>query len=239
MSRTPHASWAEVYDLAYERSFGPLYTRLTDLTLRVISELCASPSHIIDFGAGTGRLAIPLAQEGHEVVAVDPCEAMLEQLRKKSNGVEIVTECCSMSEFRSSKPADLALGVFTVLLYIKEEQELLESLSAVRRALKDGGRMLVDVATSTLFQGFEMNDDLLTRKVAIESCGADRYLYRESLELKNPDGGVTRYDDEFVIRRWAANEVLEIAKAADFVIERDLSAAFTGSGSQYFLLQAV
>jgi SAM-dependent methyltransferase len=237
MNRTPHASWAEVYDLAYERSFGPLYRQLTDLTLRVISELCDSPSHIIDFGAGTGRLAIPLAREGHKLVAVDPCEAMLEQLRKKANGVEIVTECCSMSDFRSSKPADLALGVFTVLLYIQEEQELFESLSAVRSALKDGGRMLVDVATSALFHGFEMSDGLLTRQVTIQSCGADRYLYRESLDLKNPDGGVTRYDDEFVIRRWAADEILEIARACGIVIERDLSAEFAGSGSQYFLLQ--
>jgi hypothetical protein len=57
------------------------------------------------------------------------------------------------------------------------------------------------------------------------------------LELKNPDGGVTRYDDEFVIRRWAADEILEIARACGFVIERDLSAEFAGSGSQYFLLQ--
>jgi SAM-dependent methyltransferase len=239
MNRIPHASWAEVYDLAYERSFGQLYGRLTDLTLRVISEVCASPSHIIDFGAGTGRLAIPLAREGHEVVAVDPCDAMLEQLRKKANGVEMVTECCSMSDFRSSKPADLALGVFTVLLYIQEEHQLLESLSAVRRALRDGGRMLVDVATSALFHGFEMSDGLLTRQVEIQSCGGDRFLYRESLKLKNPDGGVTRYDDEFVIRRWSTDKVLETARRSGFVIERDLSADFAGSGSQYFLLQAV
>ena len=98
--------------------------------------------------------------------------------------------------------------------------------------------MLVDVATSALFHGFEMSDGLLARQVTIQSCGADRYRYLESLELKNPDGGVTRYDDEFVIRRWAADEVLEIARACGFVIERDLSAEFAGSGSQYFLIQA-
>ena len=33
MINQPHSSWAEVYDIAYQRSFGDFYTRLTDATV--------------------------------------------------------------------------------------------------------------------------------------------------------------------------------------------------------------
>jgi len=80
---TPHASWAVAYDRLYENSFGSFYERLTELTLAHIQEVIQSNSKIIDFGAGTGRLAIPLAKMGHSVTAVEPCTEMLDVLRTK------------------------------------------------------------------------------------------------------------------------------------------------------------
>ena len=73
----PHDSWASVYELAYRRSFGTFYKQLTDLTLQTIKEYLPMGSSIIDFGAGTGRLSIPLAKKGYKVTAVEPSEAMM------------------------------------------------------------------------------------------------------------------------------------------------------------------
>lgn len=239
MNTIPHASWAEVYDLAYERTFGALYAQLTTATLDVIGGLYPEPVRIIDYGAGTGRLAIPLARVGHDVVAVDPCPAMLEQLVKKAPELGVVTACSSMSDFASSRPADFALGVFTVLLYILDEKELLASFSSARRALKRGGRMLVDVATPALFYGFERSDDVLTRRVTICPADTDRFHYEEYVSLRNPDGSETRFEDKFMIRRWGKDLVLNTARNAGFEVDSDLSDEFAGSGSNYFLLAAV
>ena len=40
--------------------------------------------HVLDVGAGTGRVAIPLARRGCHVVAVEPARGMLAQLREKA-----------------------------------------------------------------------------------------------------------------------------------------------------------
>ena len=56
----PHSSWAEVYDLVYEQSFGELYSQLTAATLEVVSRFAQPPTKIVDFGAGAqaGDLAV-------------------------------------------------------------------------------------------------------------------------------------------------------------------------------------
>jgi 2-polyprenyl-3-methyl-5-hydroxy-6-metoxy-1,4-benzoquinol methylase len=77
MSAQPHSTWADVYDLAYERSFGDFYSQLTQATIQLVEEIVNPPAMVVDFGAGTGRLSIPLAELGFEITAVDPCLEML------------------------------------------------------------------------------------------------------------------------------------------------------------------
>ena len=52
-----HESWAHVYDEVYRRSFGTFYTDFTNVTLDVVYEHIFHGGHIVDFGAGTGRLS--------------------------------------------------------------------------------------------------------------------------------------------------------------------------------------
>ena len=77
---TPHASWASVYDFIYKESFGELYDLLTERTVKQIKRYISPPARIVDFGAGTGRLSIPLSESGFNVVAVEPCDKMVDQL---------------------------------------------------------------------------------------------------------------------------------------------------------------
>ncbi|HIA63571.1 MAG TPA: class I SAM-dependent methyltransferase [Planctomycetaceae bacterium] len=82
-SPIPHDSWAEAYDVAYEQSFGDFYESLTTTTLGLVLGTILPPVRIVDFGAGTGRLSIPLAGHGFQMDAVDPSVGMLDQLRAK------------------------------------------------------------------------------------------------------------------------------------------------------------
>jgi SAM-dependent methyltransferase len=55
-----------------------------------LSALVVAPGRIVDLGAGTGHLALPLAARGHVVMAVEPAEAMLSVLRQQAAALRIV-----------------------------------------------------------------------------------------------------------------------------------------------------
>jgi len=61
-----------------------------DLTFwRALAERVGGP--VLDVGAGTGRTALTLAREGHQVVAIDLDDELLAELRDRAAGLEVVT----------------------------------------------------------------------------------------------------------------------------------------------------
>ena len=76
-TKQPHDSWAIFYDFVYQKTFGNFYNSLTDETLKVINNIIPYGT-IIDFGAGTGRMTIPLKNQDCEMIAV-----------KKSKGLSL------------------------------------------------------------------------------------------------------------------------------------------------------
>jgi len=170
----PHDSWAEYYDCVYKLAYGDVHQRFTDQTLRVIDGLVSPPARIVDFGAGTGRLAIPLAQLGYRVAAVEPSAEMCRVLRAKAAaGVEAAVASACVACQPSSIPAeqrhpvgvavftqsicrpfagsgfDLGLCVFTVLNYLVEEDALRQSATVAASAIRPGGRLLVSFVENT------------------------------------------------------------------------------------------
>jgi SAM-dependent methyltransferase len=61
-----------------------------DLTFwRALAQRVGGP--VLDVGAGTGRTALALAREGHEVVAIDHDDELLGELRERAAGLEVTT----------------------------------------------------------------------------------------------------------------------------------------------------
>ena len=58
-----------------------------DFMVALASEVGART--VVDFGCGTGQLAVALAQRGCRVIAVDPAKAMLDLARERQ-GSELV-----------------------------------------------------------------------------------------------------------------------------------------------------
>ena len=153
----PHESWADVYDIAYEQSFGGTYRDLTSATVDTISNVVKPPARIVDFGAGTGRLSIPLSSVGFDVLAVEPSKGMLDQLKSKPGGSSVGMFHGKMEDFQSDTPFDMALCVFTVLLYLLDEDTLRKSIQASAQALHPGGFMLIDIPKKSLFKGWGLS----------------------------------------------------------------------------------
>lgn len=229
----PHASWAGIYDLAYEESFGDFYNSLTETTVEQIKDIVESPSRIVDFGAGTGRLSIPLASCGYDVLAVEPSDAMLDQMHKKPGGDAIPGFKGKMQDFQTDTPFGMALCVFTVLIYLLDEESLRRSLKAAYDALRHGGYLLFDVPSRKIFNSFKCNTSLIKRNVVVKPCHDDIYSYEENTTLTR-DGDQTFYTDSFKIRYWRFDKVNQFLTEVGFHSIDDLTASFIGTGSQYF-----
>jgi SAM-dependent methyltransferase len=163
-----HDSWADYYDCVYKLTHGEVYQRFTDQTLRVIRHLAAPPARVVDFGAGTGRLAIPLARAGYTVTAVETSAKMCRVLMAKAAaGVEgaVINHCasCWTNPIATAQQAgvkvalvnqticrpvkksafDLGVCVFTVLNYLLDDLDLRQFACAAMRAIRADGKLLV------------------------------------------------------------------------------------------------
>jgi SAM-dependent methyltransferase len=233
----PHASWAHGYDQLYEKSFGFFYSQLTQQSLDTIEQLTSPTARIIDFGAGTGRLAVPLAKSGRFVTAVEPCAEMLQVLKSKTKNLHIDMVNCTMANFKSAQPYDFATCVFTVLLYLTDENELNLSLKSVASSLKPSGQLLLDIPTKALFQSFRRKGSDFDRNVVIKPLGNDLFQYSENSRLTYENSGEHLFVDNFQIKYWSPEVVLSYAFNCGFTLQKDLSDEFSGTGSNYFLLR--
>jgi SAM-dependent methyltransferase len=122
---------ARVYD---QRHGAVISDRLTESLAS-----CLIPgSRIIDIGAGTGRVSVPLAGLGFRVVALDPAVPMLQAMRQKSGPgmVPCVAAEGARLPFRRSS---LDAVVLARLLYLVPDWKNL--LSETKDVLRPGGKL--------------------------------------------------------------------------------------------------
>ncbi len=237
MNVTPHASWAQAYDIAYEHSFGDFYNFLTDATIQVIAGRTLAGRTIVDFGAGTGRLSVPFAEMGYEVTAIEPCEEMLSQLKAKYQKGKLHCICSKMQDYEGHAKFDIALCVFTVILYLLDEDDLRKAFRAAYNSLKPNGMLLIDIPTKSIFQSYSSKDYQIKRTVSVIEQSKNIFTYTENLQVRNSNGTESTYSDKFYIRYWPPETVSKALMDAGFVYAEDLSGQFLGAGSQYWLMK--
>lgn len=228
-----HRSWAKHYDEVNRRCFGSYYDQLTAQTTARINNL-GTNLKIADFGAGTGRLSLPLAQYGHEVTAIEPSEAMLEQLRAKTTDVGVRTHHASLTSYTGPGGHDLALAVFTVIAYILTPEELVTSFKNVARTLKPNGALLLDIPKLLLFSNNPVEKPDISRQITFQHITGNIYEYEENtcLEVR---GEKVVYHDHFRLRYWSTDEVSYALQRAGLIRSEDWSNHFPYAGADYWL----
>jgi len=223
-----HSTWAKYYDEVNRECFGVYYDQLTDQTLNTINGF-GDNLRIIDFGAGTGRLSIPLSRN-HRVTAVEPSESMLQQLKLKDSSKKTTPVHAAMHEYRGNADNDLALAVFTVISYILTEEQLIASFKIVAQSLKPNGQLLLDVPKIILFRDNFCETPTLRRDIKFKELGNNLYEYTESTRIRE-----SSYTDSFKLRFWSTAELKTALKSAGLEIADDLSDNFPIAGAHYWL----
>lgn len=106
---------------------------------------------VLEYGAGAGRLTIPLAERGVQVTAVDASAPMIALLEKKISLLEaktrrrILVRQADMRRFVTRKRYDFAVAAFHTVCHLYSVNDMREFLSQAWRHLKPGGRLLFDL----------------------------------------------------------------------------------------------
>lgn len=152
MRDTPADALARYYDLDLQDDPGDL-----DLYLALASR---SGGAILELGAGSGRIAIPLAVAGHDVTAVDLDPAMLARAEARWAGQGDGSQSTrrggrrrgtlrlvegDMTSVRLGQRFDLVVIALNTLLLLGDQEQQLAALRTVAAHLSADGRAAIDV----------------------------------------------------------------------------------------------
>ena len=211
---------ADLYDLEYTHDYDiPFWLS--------IAEREAGP--IVEWGAGTGRISIPLAAAGHDVTAVEISGRMVERGKKKRENVGWI-----VGDMRSVDPGrryGLAICAFNSFLCLNSVDDALAFLRNAHEHLVPGGLLGIEVSAFSPEElvdppgGPTLRHDF-TRKLP------DGRLERSS--VSHYDASTQLMEMRLFYERYGASGALESRRAHDLAIrvvglsELDLMMRLTG-----------
>jgi SAM-dependent methyltransferase len=225
MAATPW--YREMFNEDYLRLYEPTLTpERTEREVEGIVELLALPagSTILDLCCGHGRHSIPLALRGYRVTGQDLSEVFLGVATSdaEARGADVRWLRSDMREIPFESEFDAVINIFTAFGYLESDDEDEKVVRAVHRALKPGGRFLLETMHRDSLlrrlqpQGIQRLDDglLMLEERQMEPV-TGRQLVRRT--LIHPDGRRDEY--HFALRLYSATELARIFRSAGFEVE--------------------
>ncbi len=138
---TDFDAWADVYDAVYSYVTAdvPFY----------VDEAVSSGGPVLELGCGTGRVAMPIAEAGVEIVGLDSSPRMLDTARRKASQSPAADSLslaqADMRAFCLNRRFSLVVIPFRGFLSLLTVEDQLNALACVKRHLAPGGRLIFNV----------------------------------------------------------------------------------------------
>lgn len=140
MDISPYDAWAEVYD--------SVFSYVVDDIPFYVEEATRSGGTVLEVGCGTGRVSIPIAQAGIDVVGIDSSHMMLARAREKSQKAgtpNLKLLRADMRDFNISSKFNLIVIPFRGFLSLLSVDDEIRTLMNIKRHLEPGGRLIFDI----------------------------------------------------------------------------------------------
>lgn len=145
MAVDPYASIAAIYDH---------WCAEVDEDLAFYDAVAAyAQEPILELGAGTGRITVRLAADGHRVIALERSRPMLDRLVAAATAAGLADRVVAcegdIESLPPLPPVDRVLAPFRVFLHLPDEARRLRVLERIHELLVPGGLLAFDVFCPT------------------------------------------------------------------------------------------
>lgn len=161
----------------YDEHMAELYDNLTsglpgDVEFYVGLAREAVPP-VLELGCGTGRIAMPIARAGVDIVGLDSAPAMLAKARERAAGLAGVRWVeADMRDFDLEERFGLVIIPYRAFQHMITVDDQKSCLACVRRHLRDGGRLAFNL----------FNPDLVTMGRSLNDQRGDWRLWHDSAD---------------------------------------------------------
>ncbi len=102
---------------------------------------------LLEIGCGTGRIAVPLAEQGVAVTGLDRATSMLDVARSKATakGLSLRWVLSDFREYETDEKFALVLYPFNTIAHLHELDDILAVLRKIRSLLAPQGRLIIDM----------------------------------------------------------------------------------------------
>ena len=176
MNTSPYDAWADIYDavFSYVVEDIPFY----------LDEAKRSGGAVLELGCGTGRVSIPIALSGIELVGLDSSSAMLERAQQKAEttgatGLSLLQ--ADMRDFSLPDKFSLIIIPFRGLLSVLSVEDEVRVLKNIKRHLSPGGKLVFDIFVPDLDMMVQEGDvPYHFRDVTDQSTGKQIVLWNQA-----------------------------------------------------------
>jgi ubiquinone/menaquinone biosynthesis C-methylase UbiE len=201
------------------RFYDPWSRSVTEDVGFYVERALASGGPVVELAVGTGRIAVPIAEAGVNVIGVDSSPEMLAVARATADAAG-VSERLELRVGDLRKPGlrgrvPLVICPFRSLLHMETEKEKLRALRAARALLLPGGSYVFDVFAPSPEDIRDTHDRWLEREPGIfERAVWDEGSRTLSLSVRSGEDEAT-----FALHWLAAPEWLRLLDKAGFEVE--------------------
>ena len=146
---------------------------------------------VLEIGAGTGRVAVDLARRGHRVTALDNDAALLAELSRRADGLDVPTVLADARTFELEERFATCLVPMQTIQLLGGQEGRRAFLERARRHLHGGGVLAAAIASQ--LEAYDLSDG--GPGLVPDMCERDGVVYASHPTAIRADG------DGFVLER--------------------------------------
>jgi hypothetical protein len=202
---------AEIYDDLYESAFDVVGA------VEMLARL-AGRGRALELAIGTGRIALPLASTGVDVVGIDASQAMVAKLREKPGGRDIDVRIGDFADVEVEVEFSLVYVVFNTFFALLSQEDQVRCFRNVEKRLDDVGVFVIEAFVPDLTR-FDRH-----QRVEVTNVGADDVR----LDTSRHDPIAQRIDAQHIVLGAAGPRLYPVRLRYAWPSELDLMARLAG-----------